>query len=608
MKSMTVRQRIFRSYSILFIVALMLTVLLSQSVIRNVFKDSILQSYQRELVYTTNRLQTRIDHVKDYQRSVALDEVIMDTFSRYPKVLESESDIFTMNRIMRQRVTTIIGTNQEIYLYVFITLGGTILSFSDDYSLQKSAAEFLGFDYFLENNSDRGIVLSGPFEIEQINGEQFRFFVLSKQVVDLYTLEPLGYVAFILEEEFFSDIFEENMPLEMQTDFYMISEDMQILSASKKETVGNNLQNMQELSEEKLQQLYENGLCEVKNEDGVWLYTLTHMPDSEWSVVHVTSMDALMRSQTVVLWVVIIIGIMVCGVSMAFSRMIANRITDPIVELSRRMANYHSREENGEVTPYVSCDEIANLYSAFDRMVDKSDQLMKQIYVEQEEKSNYQFQLLQAQIRPHFLYNTLEMIKSLVDCQMYEEAGRAIMAVSRFYRLSLNFGNDITSVAQEMDLARQYLYIQRLRYAEYMDYSVAECDGLEKYAIPKLILQPLLENAIYHGIKEKEEKGKIELTIQESEKDLIFTVSDNGAGISPITLKQLRDSLKISEKKNADSFGLYSINRRVQIFFGEKYGLDIESEQFVFTNVSVTIPKINLNDFRGNGSVLKENK
>lgn len=255
---------------------------------------------------------------------------------------------------------------------------------------------------------------------------------------------------------------------------------------------------------------------------------------------------------------------------------------------------------------YISGDEIQNLYFAFDCMVKKTSQLMQQIYVEQEEKSNYQFQLIQSQMKPHFLYNTLEMIKSLVDCQMYEEAGKAIMAMSKFYRLSLNSGNDIATVAQEMELSQQYLYIQRLRYAEYMDYSVIECEGMEQYAIPKLTLQPLLENAIYHGIKEKQEEGKIELAVREVENGLVFIIQDNGAGMASEELRKLRAALKDPWKKNEDSFGLYSINRRLQLVFGTGYGLEIESEQFAFTRVTVHIPKIAIHDFQEEIPKLKQ--
>lgn len=598
MKNMTVRSKIFWCYSILFIITLLLTVFISQKVVQKVFYDSVLQSYRREQVYTANQLQSSLEHLKDYQRTVSLDSVVRDTFSHYPQVLELESDIYNMNRTLRKRVTTIIGTNRDIYEYVFVTLGGTFLLFSDETSFQTSIGKFLGHEFFLKNNSNRGLVLNGPFEMKPDNGEQIRFFVLSKQVVDLNTLDPLGYVAFIIKEEVFSDIFENNMPLEIQSDFYLISEDMQILSSSDKETVGKNLSVIKGIFGHDLTQLKENGMCEVEESAGTLLYTMTKMEGSEWSVVHSTSMEALLSSQHKTRQIVIGIGFIACIFSLCFASVIARQITEPIVKLSHKMTNYHAAEEAKGMTADISRDEIKNLYMSFEYMVEKSDQLMRQIYIEQEEKSNYQLQLIQSQIKPHFLYNTLEMIKSLVDCQMYEEAGQAIMAMSRFYRLSLNSGNDVTSVAQEMELSKQYLCIQKMRYAEYMDYTVMECRGMEQYAIPKLTLQPLLENAIYHGIKEKQEDGRIKLTIQEMEKCFVFKVWDNGAGMDSEVLEKVRMSLSTQKKEKEGSFGLYSINRRLQLFFGTECRLEIESEQSVFTCVTVTIPKIHLSNIQ----------
>lgn len=597
MRNMSVRLRMFFSYSILLISALMVTVIGSQNMMHRVFRETVLQSYRRELVYIMNRLRIQLDHVKDYQKSIALDTVVMEILADNPQAPENELDFYNMNRTLRSRVIPIIGTNRYIYQYIFVTLDGTFLSFRDE-SFPALVEDVLGRDYFAVNNAERKLILDGPYEMNGVNGERLQFFVLSKQVVDLMTLDPLGYIAFIIEEDLFSDVFEKNLPYEMQVEFYLLSEKQQVLSSSDKETIGSDFMAGQNLTGDEVRQLQEEGSCEVTEGQDTLLYSLMKMEDSQWSVVYVTSMDTLLRSQGMVFHMTMTIGMIACVISLCIAFSIANRITEPIGALSKKMLNYHTMKRAGEDNTKFSSNEIQNLYYAFDQMLENSEKMTQQIYQYQEEKSNYQFQLIQSQIKPHFLYNTLEMIKSLVDCHMYEEAGEAVMAMSQFYRLSLNWGNDISSVAQEIELSRKYLYIQRLRYAEYMDYTIKECEGMEKYCIPKLTLQPLLENSIYHGIKEIQGMGKIELSISETEDSLIFLVWDNGAGISPEVLKKLRDSLKSTDKKKESSFGLYSINRRIQLFFGPEYGLEIESEQSVYTRIIMTIPKIKSNDFQ----------
>lgn len=597
MKNMSVRLRMFFSYSILLIAALMVTVIVSQDMMHRAFREAVLQSYRRELVYIMNRLQTQMDHVRDYQKSIALDTVVMEILADNPQAPENELDFYNMNRMLRSRVIPIIGTNRYIYQYIFVTLDGTFLSFRDE-SFPALVEDVLGRDYFSVNNAERSLNLDGPYEMNGVNDERLQFFVLSKQVVDLMTLKPLGYIAFIIEENLFSDIFEKNLPYEMQVEFYLLSEKQQVLSSSDKEAIGSDFIAGQNLTPDVVLKLQEEGSCEIREGQDTLLYSLMQMEESEWSVAYVTSMDVLLRRQSVVFQMTMSIGMIACIISLCIAFFISNRITEPIGALSKKMLNYHTMKGTSENKTKLSGNEIQNLYFAFDQMLENSEKMTRQIYQDQEEKSNYQFQLIQSQIKPHFLYNTLEMIKSLVDCRMYEEAGEAVMAMSQFYRLSLNWGNDISSVAQEIQLSRQYLYIQRLRYAEYMDYTIIGCEGMDKYCIPKLTLQPLLENSIYHGIKEKQGMGKIELSISETEGSLIFVVWDNGIGISPEVLKKLRDSLKSTDKKKEGSFGLYSINRRIQLFFGPEYGLEIESEASVFTRIIMTIPKISVNDFQ----------
>ena len=164
--------------------------------------------------------------------------------------------------------------------------------------------------------------------------------------------------------------------------------------------------------------------------------------------------------------------------------------------------------------------------------------------------------------------------------------------MSKFYRMSLNTGNDITSVTKEIELSEQYMYIQKLRYMEYLDYEFPEYDGLKEYIMPKLTLQPILENAIYHGIRQRQDAGKILLQIEEKEDRLIFVIEDNGVGIDEKRLKELNDDLNSGDKKRVKSFGLYSINRRIQLFFGNGYGLYVESSEEEYTRVYLSIPKV----------------
>ena len=157
MKNLSVRLRMFFSYSILLAAALAVTLALSWGLIRRTFRETMLQSYQRELVYIMNRLQTQMSHVEDYQKSIALDNVVMDTMASHPQAPERERDFYNMNRTLRSRVTPILGTNRYIYQYIFVTLDNTFLSFRDE-SFPAMVEEVLGRDYFSIHNKSRGVI------------------------------------------------------------------------------------------------------------------------------------------------------------------------------------------------------------------------------------------------------------------------------------------------------------------------------------------------------------------------------------------------------------------------------------------------------------------
>lgn len=242
-----------------------------------------------------------------------------------------------------------------------------------------------------------------------------------------------------------------------------------------------------------------------------------------------------------------------------------------------------------------SAGEIEILYEGFNNLMNAVNRLLRRVYQEQEEKSEYQFHLIQAQIKPHFLYNTLEMIKSLIDLEKRETASQCISAMASFYRLSLNRGNDIISVYDEVKLSQQYMYLQKLRYIEYLDYRFNIPEELTKYQLPKMTLQPILENSIYHGIKEKQEEGIVEIELTEHGDSLRFVIVDNGIGMTKEMLSHLQQTIKSSsdleESESPKSFGMASVNRRLKLLYGENYSFVIESEYGEFTKVTILIPK-----------------
>ena len=196
--------------------------------------------------------------------------------------------------------------------------------------------------------------------------------------------------------------------------------------------------------------------------------------------------------------------------------------------------------------------------------------------------------LLQAQINPHFLYNTMDTIIWLIEAGKNPEATQMVSDLSNFFRHSLSKGQDIITLAEEESQVRSYLQIQQARYADILRYTIDLTERFGAVRIPKLTLQPLVENALYHGIKMKRGMGHIYILARQEGDDIVLQVTDDGAGMSAQRLQQLLDSMEAGKRVG---FGLSAIHERLKLFFGEGYGLTIHSREGVGTTVFVRIPR-----------------
>ena len=219
-----------------------------------------MQDHHRELTLITNSLQSDLNHIADYEQSVALDSIVMTALQEHPSIPNNVAEYNDMRRRLGKTVNSIIGGNPEIFQWDIITLDNQFLHVSG-YDLLNSIQETLGENYFSRINARRGIILEGPFMIENTgtDAEAAPFFVMSRQIVELDTLKPLGYVAFFLFEESLASVFENNMPADIKLDFFILSEENDILSSSKKETIGKSFEKAQKVGKYNVDELLLNG-------------------------------------------------------------------------------------------------------------------------------------------------------------------------------------------------------------------------------------------------------------------------------------------------------------------------------------------------------------
>lgn len=234
--------------------------------------------------------------------------------------------------------------------------------------------------------------------------------------------------------------------------------------------------------------------------------------------------------------------------------------------------------------------EVSTLSNSLNTMIDKINELLEQITKEQVRLRKAEFELLQSQINPHFLYNTLDAIIWLAEAGEQKKVVSMVGNLSEFFRTSLNQGKDIISIREEIQHVRSYLEIQQVRYQDILKYEIQVPKELNKYMIPKITIQPLVENALYHGIKNKRGPGRITVGAKREEEYFVIFIEDNGIGINKERLEQVRNKILYKTSAGNDIYGLYNVNERIRLNFGEKYGISIESIYGEKTTVSIILP------------------
>ena len=277
---------------------------------------------------------------------------------------------------------------------------------------------------------------------------------------------------------------------------------------------------------------------------------------------------------------------------------ISKIVTDPIRRLEESL-NYIDDGEFDEEKIYIGgSHEIRHLGRTIKSLVAQMHKLMEERIKEQKEKRKSELNALQAQINPHFLYNTLDSVIWMIEAEKYPEAISMIKSLASLFRISLSKGNNIITIKDEITHARNYLAIQKVRYKNRFETNIDIDPAIENCITIKLIIQPLIENAIYHAVGEMEDDGQIDIKGYEKDGDIYIEVIDNGMGIPQDVLDNLLKEKSESHGKGS-GIGLWNINQRINLYFKEDYGLSLYSELDEGTKAVIRLPKLTMEEYLG---------
>jgi two-component system sensor histidine kinase YesM len=318
-----------------------------------------------------------------------------------------------------------------------------------------------------------------------------------------------------------------------------------------------------------------------------------------WKIVGVSYLNELVSNKGDMQISFLLLGVVSLILALGVSIFLSRKLSRPIQQLQEHMKEVEKGNFDIQV-PMDSTREIGRLARTFNMMVLQIKELMSQVVKEQEFKRKSELSALQAQINPHFLYNTLDSIIWMAEAKKSEEVVLMTSALARLFRSSISKGKELVAIHTEVEHITNYLTIQQMRYKDKLDFHIEVSPDILQYQTLKIILQPLVENAIYHGIKNKPGIGVITIQGREKAGEIVFRVSDNGIGMEQSMVKTILGKKQDPTKRRG--MGVVNVHERIQLFFGEAYGLSYESEQDKGTTVTVLIPKTGPEQFKERGA------
>ena len=297
----------------------------------------------------------------------------------------------------------------------------------------------------------------------------------------------------------------------------------------------------------------------------------------------------LFRDSVGIVGVLLTSMLIVMVIALTVSRKITGKLYEPINNIVQKMNDVSKGDLRTRFESEPVDSDSQKLQEGFNIMMDEIDTLINQIKEEQEQMKRIELNSLQSQIQPHFLYNTLECIHWQAASDGNIEISTMVKALAQYYRICLSQGNDIIPIERELEHIKNYLIIQNMRYGDIIELNIDVPEQYRQVKIPKLTLQPLVENSIYHGIKVKEgRKGNIKIFTEQEGKDFFLIVCDNGEGMSEERVNYLNQ--QISEFDKNIGYGINNVNKRIELMFGKEYGLTFYRNPEAGIRVKIRLP------------------
>lgn len=581
----SIQSRITSSFVMLVLFTALLLIFISYRLSESAVRETA-ESYTSELINQVNaNIQTYITGMKDISLATMNNPNVREYLASADEMQPAElaqlkakiSDYFHSIRVSRKDIASI---------HIFGE-GGTFISDRTDAQLNPYI-EVSEQPWYQQAKENKGQTVISSSHVQPVIKGEYRWVVsLSRELSSITPYKGLGILLIDLNFKVINDMLSK-LDLGNRGYVFVIDGQGRIVYHPQQQLLYSNLKT------ERLEQVLQDkqGGFVVKEDGASRIYSIKDTGFG-WKIVGVFYENELVDNKKQMQLSFAAAGLLCLGLGVLISVVISRNLTRPIKKLQEKMLEVEKGNFDIRV-PVGHSREISGLARSFNVMVAKVKELMRQIMVEQEFKRKSELNALQAQINPHFLYNTLDSIIWMAESKKHDEVILMTSSLARLFRASLSKGKELIPIATEIEHITNYLKIQQMRYQDKIRFALEMDPELYSYLTLKVLLQPLVENAIYHGIKNKEGPGTITVTGTLEDRVIVFQVMDDGIGMEQAKVEILLTSDGGNQSRN--SVGIANVHQRIQLYFGADYGLSYTSEPGAGTCVKVLIPAVHLDE------------
>lgn len=578
-KFKSIQSVIFAVLSVLLLGAVIIITVISLSYTRqSVFENSSL--YTQTIIQQMNQ---NIDSYIDYMENTSYLVSSNEDVQKY--LFGDTADPEARDRILSQ-FETILDSRSDILNLGIIAENGRML-INNGQHLTNQDLDIHSQEWYTNALEGRESVYLTSSHVQHIiSGERPWVITLSRGIrnKEMGTGQEKEGVFFIdLNYSAISELCDQSM-VGNQGYAFIVDADGNIVYHPQQQQLYNELQT------ENIDLVMNAGSDIVTWGDGInkKMYSISRSEKTGWTVVDCVRVEELLRRSNEAQSIYVLVAMGLMAVALFFSRFVAKSITFPIQRLCDSMERVQEGDFSVSDIVVDSENEIGSLTKSFNVMTQRIHELMAQNIREQEAKRKSELKALQSQINPHFLYNTLDSIIWMAEGKKNEEVVLMTASLARLLRQSISNEDELVSIGQEIEYARGYLTIQKMRYKDKLEFRIEVEPSILNIRLIKLVLQPVIENAIYHGLKYKESRGLLLVKGFMKNGNAVLQVIDDGVGMDQETLDHIYERHKVDYHSNG--VGIYNVQKRLQLYYGNEYGIVYESKPGEGTTATITIP------------------